>query len=173
MGKIQVNPSTGKVLVSRDSAGNSKLCSTCCAVCIGNVNPPTILVDIAGITACPARPSPPSGDDFVCTRVDTPFFYGLYRHNVGSLWIDIVAGCADNQLKTTCANVYTGSPYTWAQYFFATVAAQVVPYTFNNVRIVGVCGDFIEEGAGCDSLRTGGQDNVTVYGYGGTLIVHT
>lgn len=30
MGKIQVNPSTGKVFVSRDSAGNSKLCSDCC-----------------------------------------------------------------------------------------------------------------------------------------------
>lgn len=30
MGKIKINPSTGKVLVSRDSAGNSKLCSTCC-----------------------------------------------------------------------------------------------------------------------------------------------
>lgn len=30
MGKIKVNPSTGKVLVTRDSAGISKLCSTCC-----------------------------------------------------------------------------------------------------------------------------------------------
>ncbi len=30
MGKIQVNPSTGKVLVSRDSSGISKLCNTCC-----------------------------------------------------------------------------------------------------------------------------------------------
>ncbi len=30
MGKIKVNPSTGKVLVFRDSSGNSKLCSTCC-----------------------------------------------------------------------------------------------------------------------------------------------
>ncbi len=30
MGKIQVNPSTGKVIVFRDSSGDSKLCSTCC-----------------------------------------------------------------------------------------------------------------------------------------------
>ena len=61
MGKIQVNPSTGKVLVIRDSSGISKLCSTCCntipsvcAVCSGT-QPATLNLNLSNfVDANPA-----------------------------------------------------------------------------------------------------------------------
>ncbi len=57
MGKIKINPSTGKVLVFRDSAGNSKLCTTCCFpgqiptvcdACDNEFMPAKILIVLAG-----------------------------------------------------------------------------------------------------------------------------
>ena len=66
MGKIQVNPSTGKVLVIRDSSGISKLCSDCCVAprtedgfcCMGFGEDETPLVYtaiISGIQICAGK----------------------------------------------------------------------------------------------------------------------
>jgi len=66
MGKIHINPSTGKVLVIRDSAGISKLCSTCCTApktedgfcCMGfgeDETPIFYTALISGIEACSGK----------------------------------------------------------------------------------------------------------------------
>ncbi len=68
MGKIKVNPSTGKILVSKDSAGISKLCTTCCkgspgyrypGVCVqcfgAGRTPQFVTVIFANIEDCPGK----------------------------------------------------------------------------------------------------------------------
>lgn len=66
VGKIQINPSTGKVLVIRDSSGISKLCSNCCVApeteegfcCMGfgsDETPIFYTATISGIQACSGK----------------------------------------------------------------------------------------------------------------------
>ena len=81
MGKIFVNSSTGKVLVSRDSAENSKLCSTCCslqpdcecdligqdAFCFGSSGTPLwLVVQFSNVKDCAGDPFPGLNDVPIC-----------------------------------------------------------------------------------------------------------
>ena len=102
MGKIQINPSTGKVLVSRDSSGISKLCSDCCveqlpdpneqaAICAYCVDtqPLKVRVDFSGFQ---------DADPEVCTTasgtgVRALFPVGTAARLNGGLILDFVSGC--------------------------------------------------------------------------------
>ncbi len=80
MGKLQINPSTLKVIVSKDSGGNSKLCSTCCI--------PSIFAPLDN--CCFLEPGLPlySGavtyntDDLVEIIAPATYFCGTFRSRV-------------------------------------------------------------------------------------------
>ncbi len=166
MGKIQVNPSTGKVLVIRDSSGISKLCSNCCVsgppyptepdiCCPGwgeNLTPSQYTVKIEDVVDCPFAGAVAVNGTWVLELIEcgTPAeewgctWQYKEAEEVGNVWVVIVRNhsiaCATIQLTAFFWN------NGWKVSFF-----QNASYT----KTTGFCDTLANNQVICDGLRWG------------------
>ncbi len=135
MGKIKVNPSTGKVLVFRDSSG-SRLCNTCCFICEFC---PTGAPRNVSLTFSDSADADPS--DCLLVPLLVPDRYGKFGTGGGDSLADIINGEHELELRAGFSCQYIKEiedvNFEWELYqTFGTCASLQDTFNPDKIRII-------------------------------------